>query len=122
MKAIDFDKYLEAQLKNPEFRKAYDELEDEYQLATQIIQFRIDRNLTQAQLARLVGTSQPAIARLESGNHRNLTLAFLFRVAKALDLRAELRFHPTKATRLRSSLGMRPAQHASAGRHAKSRQ
>ena len=121
MKAIDFDKYLEAQLKNPEFRKAYEEIEDEYQLATQIIRFRIDRNLTQAQLARLVGTSQPAIARLESGNHRNLTLAFLFRVAKALDLRAELRFHPTNATRLGSSLGVRSARHASSGKPTKSR-
>ncbi len=98
MKAIDFDKYLETQLKSPEFRKAYEELEDEYELARQIIRFRIERDLTQAQLARLVGTSQPAIARLESGNHRNLTLAFLFRIAKALDLRAELRLVPAKPT------------------------
>jgi len=104
MKAIDFDKYLETQLKKPEFRKAYEELKDEYELATQIMRFRIDRNLTQTQLARLVGTSQPAIARLESGNHRNLTLSFLFRVAKALDLRAELRFQPTKARRIGSPI------------------
>ena len=100
MKAIDFDKYLETQLKSPEFRKAYEELEEEYELAKQIIRFRIDRDLTQAQLARLVGTSQPAIARLESGNHRNLTLAFLSRIAKALDLRAELRLVPVKPARL----------------------
>ena len=51
MKAIDFDKYLETQMRNPEFRKAYEELEDEYELAKQIIRFRIDRNLTQTQLA-----------------------------------------------------------------------
>ena len=96
MKAIDFDKYLEAQLKRPEFREAYEELEEEYELAKQIIKFRLSRKLTQAQLAKLVGTSQPAIARLESGNHRNLTLGFLARVARALDLRPEMRFRPLR--------------------------
>lgn len=97
MKAVDFDRYLEEQLKRPEFREAYEELEEEYELAKQIIKFRLSRNLTQAQLAKLVGTSQPAIARLESGNHRNLTLGFLARVAKAMDLRPEMRFRPLRA-------------------------
>jgi len=107
MKTTDFDKYLETQLRNPEFRKAYEDLEDVYELAKQIIRFRIDRNLSQAQLAKLVGTSQPAIARLESGNHSNLTLSFLFRLAKALDLRAELRFLPLKPARLARTSGRR---------------
>jgi transcriptional regulator with XRE-family HTH domain len=118
MKAIDFDKYLETQMRNPEFRKAYEELEDEYELAKQIIRFRIDRNLTQTQLARLVGTSQPAIARLESGNHRNLTLAFLFRIAKALDLRAELRFLPLKPPRPVRTRGGRKISRSSAASRA----
>ena len=118
MKAIDFDKYLETQLKNPEFRKAYEELEDEYELAKQIIRFRIDRNLTQTQLARLVGTSQPAIARLESGNHRNLTLAFLFRIAKALDLRAELRFRPVKPQQMMPTREGRKGRRSSAAARA----
>jgi transcriptional regulator with XRE-family HTH domain len=116
MKAIDFDRYLETQMRNPEFRKAFEELEDEYELAKQIIRFRIDRNLTQTQLARLVGTSQPAIARLESGNHRNLTLAFLFRIANALDLRAELRFLPLKAPRLAHARSIRKRSRSSAAR------
>jgi len=118
MKAIDFDKYLETQLKKPEFRKAYEELEEEYEFASQIIRFRIKRKLTQAQLARLVGTSQPAIARLESGNHRNLTLAFLFRVAKALDLRPEFRFRPNNARRLGAPRPVRKGSRSSAGRKA----
>ena len=116
MKAIDFDKFLEAQLKKPGFRKAYEELEDGYQLARHLIRLRIDRDLTQAQLARLVGTSQPAIARLEAGNHTNLTLAFLFRIAKALDLRAELRFVPARATGVRVSLGRSSARRSSRAR------
>jgi transcriptional regulator with XRE-family HTH domain len=108
MKTTDFDKYLDTQLKKSGFRKAYEDLEEEYELAKQVIRCRIDRNLSQAQLAKLVGTSQPAIARLESGNHTNLTLGFLSRLAKALDLRAELKFLPLK-----------PARMASAGRRLK---
>ena len=103
MKTTDFDKYLVTQLKNPAFRKAYEDLEEEFELAKQIIRFRIDRNLSQAQLAKLVGTSQPAIARLESGNHRNLTLGFLSRLANALDLRAELKFLPLRPARMASA-------------------
>jgi transcriptional regulator with XRE-family HTH domain len=102
VKAIDFDRYLEEQLKRPEFREAYEELEEEYELAKQIIRFRVNRNLTQTQLAKLVGTSQPAIARLESGNHRNMTLGFLARVARALELRSEMRFLPLRGSQTRS--------------------
>ena len=121
MKTIDFDRYLEEQLKRPEFRKAYEELEEEYELAKQIIRFRVSRNLTQTQLARLVGTSQPAIARLESGNHRNMTLGFLARVARALELRSEMRFlplrgsRPRRATRVRKEAG-RPSRRSTARR------
>ena len=43
VKAIDFDGYLEEQLKRPEFRKAYEEMEEEYELAKQIIRFRVDQ-------------------------------------------------------------------------------
>jgi len=99
MKAHDFDAFLEKQLKKPEFKRAYDELKNEYDLAAQIIRFRINRNLTQAQLAQLVGTSQPAIARLESGSHRNVTLSFVYRVAKALDLQPELTFRDVRSSR-----------------------
>jgi transcriptional regulator with XRE-family HTH domain len=99
VKTIDFDRYLEKQLKRPEFREAYEDLAEEYGIAKQIIKFRLSRNLTQAQLAKLVGTSQPAIARLESGNHRNLTLGFLARVARALEMRPEMSFRPLRGRR-----------------------
>ena len=121
MKALDFDKFLATQLRKPEFRKAYEELEDEYELAAQIIRFRTNRKLTQAQLARLVGTSQPAIARLESGNHRNLTLSFIYRVAKALDLRPELRLRELKGPRAALSVARRKASRTAASTSAKSR-
>jgi len=99
MKAHDFEAFLEKQLKKPEFKRAYDELEDEYNLAAQIIRFHDNRNLTQAQLAHLIGTSQPAIARLESGSHRNVTHYFIYRVAKALDLQPKIAFRDVSSSR-----------------------
>lgn len=77
-------KRLRAQLlKNKEFRKAYDALGPEFELITMIIEKRIKKGLTQAALARKIGTKQSAIARLESGSY-NPSLAFLEKVAKAL--------------------------------------
>ena len=110
MKTYSFDEVLARQLKNPEFKKAWDDLAAEYDLAAEVIRMRMARKLTQTQLAKLVGTSQPAIARLESGNHTNVTLSFLYRVARALEVKPELRFvtagRPRKAS-LRTPKRMR---------------
>jgi DNA-binding Xre family transcriptional regulator len=112
MKTYNFDDVLAKQLKNPEFKKAWDDLAAEYDLAAEVIRMRMKRNLTQTQLARLVGTSQPAIARLESGNHRNVTLSFLYRVARALEVRPELKFVAARRPR-KTSLRTRKAVGAS---------
>jgi DNA-binding XRE family transcriptional regulator len=94
VKAVSFDQYLKEQLKRSEVRAAYDDLEEEYRLIEQVIRFRLRNNLTQAQLAKLAGTSPSAIARLESGDFRNMKLGFLARVAGVLELRLEIRFLP----------------------------
>ncbi len=54
--------------KDPEYMKEYDALEEEFALATALMLARAD--LSQAELARRMGTSQSAIARLESGRSR----------------------------------------------------
>lgn len=78
--------YLEKQLKDPEFRKEYEALEPEYQLAKSIIELRLKRGITQKELAEKIGTKQSGISRLESVNTRsNLSLSLLGRVAEALD-------------------------------------
>jgi DNA-binding XRE family transcriptional regulator len=77
------------QLKDPEFVAASRELEPGYQIA----RLRIQRGLTQAQLAEMVGTRQPSIARLENGNSIP-SLSFLMRIADALDARIELHLIP----------------------------
>ncbi|MFA5519483.1 MAG: helix-turn-helix transcriptional regulator [Spirochaetota bacterium] len=47
-------------------------------------------------MAEKVGTSQPAIARLESGNYKNISLAFLKRVAFALGTTPEIKLKKIK--------------------------
>jgi DNA-binding XRE family transcriptional regulator len=77
------------QHQDPDFVAAEHELEPGYQVA----RLRIQRGLTQAQLAEMVGTRQPSIARLENGTSVP-SLSFLDRIAKALDVRVELNFVP----------------------------
>jgi DNA-binding XRE family transcriptional regulator len=90
MKVVRYDEYRKEQIQDPEFKTEYDALEDEFKLAVEVIELRKKNNLTQKELADRVGTSQPAIARLESGNYRNLSLAFLRRVAIALNAVPEI--------------------------------
>jgi DNA-binding XRE family transcriptional regulator len=76
-------------LKNPEVKRAYDELEPEYQLAHSLIQARIDRKITQAELADEAGVSQVMIARLESGIS-NPTIGTVSKVARVLGKELQL--------------------------------
>jgi DNA-binding XRE family transcriptional regulator len=81
-----FEDWQTEQLKDPEFVVSAHELEPGYQIA----RLRIQRGLTQAQLAEMVGTRQPSIARLENGNSIT-SLSLLRRIAEALDARIELK-------------------------------
>jgi len=56
------------------FRQEYETLEKEYSLAKDVIALRLEKNLTQKELADLIGSSQPSIARLESGTYNNVSL------------------------------------------------
>jgi DNA-binding XRE family transcriptional regulator len=85
----NFKDWQAEQRQDPEFVAAERELEPGYQVA----RLRIQRGLTQAQLAEMVGTRQPSIARLENGSSIP-SLSFLDRIAKALDARIELHVVP----------------------------
>ena len=71
-------------LKNPEVKRDYDALDAEFKLASTIIERRLAKGLSQRQLASRIGTKQPVISRLESGDSKP-TLSLLKRVADALD-------------------------------------
>jgi len=57
-------------LKEPKYKKAYDALEGEFVLAGAVMEVRNRAGLTQEELARRMGTTQPVVARLESGRSR----------------------------------------------------
>ena len=76
-------------IEDPNFLVAAEELEPGYQVA----RLRILRGLTQAQLAEMVGTRQPSIARLENGSSVP-SLSFLTRIAEALDAKIEFKLIP----------------------------
>ena len=81
-----FEDWEVEKLKNPDFVAAAEALEPGYQIA----RLRILRGLTQTQLAELVGTRQPSIARLENGSSVP-SISFLQKVAAALDARIEVK-------------------------------
>lgn len=85
-------------LKNPAYRKAYDALEEEFALASAVIEARSRAGLTQEELAKRMGTTQPVVARLESGRSRPSTHT-LERLAKATGSTLVIRFEPTHAAR-----------------------
>jgi transcriptional regulator with XRE-family HTH domain len=85
-------------LKEPKYRKAYDALEDEFALASAVIAARNRAGLTQQALARKMGTTQPVVARLESGRTRP-SMRTLGRLAKATGSRLLIRFEPGERKR-----------------------
>lgn len=93
MKIFTLEDHLKESLKDPEFRKAWEESEVEYQLACKLIEARINRKISQRALAKKVGTSQAAISNIE-GMNANPSLLFLKRMAKALNSSLEIKFIP----------------------------
>ena len=66
------------------------------QAARLITDLRTRAGLTQKQLAKRVGTTQPAIARLEAPNYHGHSLTMLQRIANALDGKIEIRVSPER--------------------------
>jgi len=63
-------------------------------VAQLIYEARTAAGLTQAELARLIGTKQPVVARLEDADYQGHSLSMLQRIASALNLRLEIHFAP----------------------------
>jgi predicted transcriptional regulator len=64
---IPFDELKARLLGNPEVKAEYDSLATEFEISAELLKARLRAGLSQAQLAARMGTSQSAIARLESG-------------------------------------------------------
>src|SRR5438477_9513020 len=85
-------------MKEPKYRKAYESLEEEFVLASTVIDARNRAGRTQQELARKMGTTQPVVARLESGRTRP-SMRTLERLAEATGSRLLISFAPLEAKR-----------------------
>jgi predicted transcriptional regulator len=77
-------------MKNPAFKAEYDRLAPEFAIAAELIRARLRSGLSQIELAERMGTSQSAIARLESGQTLPSTKTLL-RFAEATGSKVKLR-------------------------------
>jgi len=75
-------------MRDPAFKKAYDESEAEWQIARTLIEARVRARLTQAQVAKRMGTTQSVVSRMESGHHMP-SMSRLLAYAKATKSRAK---------------------------------
>jgi len=89
-KATNYDEFEAKLLEKPEIRKEYEALKPKYDMVRILIKRRSKLGLSQTELARIIGTRQPAISRLEKGDS-NTTLSTLFRVTEALGLDISLK-------------------------------
>ena len=64
---IPFEDLKRQWMKDDDFKKAYDDLSLEYEIALSLIQARTEAKMTQQDIAKLMNTTQSVIARLESG-------------------------------------------------------
>jgi DNA-binding Xre family transcriptional regulator len=80
--------------KSPAFRKAYNEEVMLLKIAYKIAQLRKQRHLTQGELARMAGTTQQNISRLEDSENTKVSLHTLARLAVALKARLNVDLVP----------------------------
>ncbi len=84
-------------MKDPDYRAEFESLEEEFNLAEAMIEARARHSLTQQQIVERMGTSQAAIARIESGKG-NPSLKTLQRYAEATGSRLRIVFEREQAS------------------------
>ena len=80
--------------KDPEYQAVYAAAEPEFALARKLIEARLKSGLSQLELAKRMGTTQSAIARMESG-HNLPSMRSLVRYAEATQCELQIQLRPT---------------------------
>lgn len=68
----DFNRYVQEQLQNPDFKEEYDKLEPEFALMQALIDARKNSGMTQKELSEKTGITQGDISKIEHGKERQL--------------------------------------------------
>jgi len=82
---------IKKDLKDPDFKKAFDEEEIYAAIAIQIAKSREKKKLTQGQLARKMHTTQQNVSRLEDISNSSYSIGTLIKAAHALDKKLQIK-------------------------------
>ena len=91
-KVRTFQSRLREDIKDSEFKTNYQEERQALKLAMKIAELRNQKGLSQQELAKLMGTSQQAISRIESGEYEGFTIKTLEKIAGATGMRVKIEF------------------------------
>jgi DNA-binding XRE family transcriptional regulator len=81
---------------DPNRLRSLEEERQKLRIAGQVYECRMRAGLSQSQLAKLVGTTQSVISRLEDADYDAHSLTMLRRIARALNCRVEVRLVPER--------------------------
>lgn len=87
----DWNEIKKQWLKDPKFKKLYEESQPEFEIAKSIIRARIDNKITQKELAKRMHTTQSVISRVEQAK-TSPSISFLKRLASALNTSLSVQF------------------------------
>ncbi len=93
-----YEKFKSELLAKPEVSKEYEALKPQFDLIRQYIALRNKKNISQAELAKRIGSRQTAISRLEGG-YPNTTIGTWQKIAEALDAELVITFQPKKCVK-----------------------
>lgn len=85
--------YKKKKMQDPEFAKAYEEIQPEMNVIRAMIEARTSQNLTQKELSERTGIAQTEISRLENGT-RNPSIKLLQRLADGMGMVLNVTFTP----------------------------
>lgn len=99
----DHEAFLKKASKRKEFKKAYEDLEEEYRLTREMLAARSKFGLTQEAVAELMGTTKSAVSRLEAAGKHAPSLTTLKKYARAVGCRLEIKLVPNTRLSKRST-------------------
>lgn len=95
---MTLQEYKNKKMQDPEFAKAYEEVQPEMSVVRAIIDARTSQNLTQKELSLKTGIDQAEISKLENGT-RNPSIKLLQRLAEGMGMVLDISFRPKETMR-----------------------
>ncbi|MBA3832439.1 MAG: helix-turn-helix transcriptional regulator [Chthoniobacterales bacterium] len=116
MSKTNFDRFLEEQLRDPDFAERFKAAGEAWDVALQITRLREEAGVSQKELAERLDTTQQQISRLESPSYEGHSLSMLRRVAAALHARVRVVIEPLPKAEKSAVVREEPASYKSTRR------